>query len=793
MKRLTFLLAAAVAFVMSYASQLAQPKAMTFPAEVSESESVEFVVKPENASSRASQGARPLSLVSIPDGATPETYYTVSGNYLYYTENGWQYITMYMPTVEVVVDGSDIYVNGLSYWNRDKWIKGTVSGTTATFASGQQIDDTPEFPEYIIGSNTGDETTETIEFFFDQEQGILRAVTPFIYISAHPTMLMVYAYWITPEFTRTPPPAPELVQAPEGLATEEYTLVARDYTGTSDVVRSLQIGFAGNDVYLKGLSMYFPESWIKGELQGNKVTFRHNQYFGTYTGYDLFLNKLINQDVVFTYDTATSKFTLQNQFFLIDNGSYYFESFSKADITKLKDVAAMPDDPYILDIRYVDGHIAVLFSISPVDTEGDGLVTSKLSYEFYTDVDGEVTPLVFPASMFGGLDKDTSVFPYGFTDGQNFFPTMIYLDDLHSPAWDRIGVKSIYTGGGEVNATEIQWRPLKFTSAPIDIELKNYQLRGYDPYYRKYVTVQVQAGFYGDNEFYFRGFSEWFPSAWAKGTVKDNVISIEETLVATPTHILYGTMKAYLLPVDISYDPEKDSFKFLGNLYTYEYEYNTLFDELEKTVMTYLEETEGTPADPSVARLALYSEEDTAASGQLTFMNLPYVQFNIPATGTNGETLLQSRLYYVVWYVDADGSEHELTFDADRYEYLNRDFTEIPYTYADYYDFHDHGSEVYLNQDKDEIASWKKIGIQSVYYGKGIEHRSNIGWFDIEEYTARMLELASVGDIVGDATVDDVRYYNLLGQPVGESAQGIVIKRMRMSDGTVKSVKIINR
>ena len=52
--------------------------------------------------------------------------------------------------------------------------------------------------------------------------------------------------------------------------------------------------------------------------------------------------------------------------------------------------------------------------------------------------------------------------------------------------------------------------------------------------------------------------------------------------------------------------------------------------------------------------------------------------------------------------------------------------SEIPYGFSDGWDVYT--GTVYLNQGEEEIATWDKIGIQSIYYGGGEVHKSAIAW-----------------------------------------------------------------
>ena len=144
----------------------------------------------------------------------------------------------------------------------------------------------------------------------------------------------------------------------------------------------------------------------------------------------------------------------------------------------------------------------------------------------------------------------------------------------------------------------------------------------------------------------------------------------------------------------------------------------------------------------------------------------PNVVLNVPAVGTNGEVLLTSKLFYVIW-IEKNGAESQLTLDAELYRNATEDMTEIPYAYDDAYDIWAAGEKVYLNQDAEELATWTKIGVQSIYRGGGEEHKSNIGW---AETGANGIRNAVVDLNNGKAVI-----FNIAGQRVKDVRSGLYI------------------
>lgn len=453
MKKFTLLAIAALVAMVTFAQKPRQPqKASTISIEQTQIKAK--AVARQSTIRKAPR--RTLGLIVPPESAIAETYYTVSGT-LYVYNSGWQAVNT-PESVQVIVDGSDIYIAGLAYYVEDAWIKGTIEGTTATFPAAQQVDDDEQYPEWISGSNDGGSLCDIV-FDFDQEAGTLKCVTQYIGECASEDLFSLYAYWVKPSFLKE---QPEVVVLPDWVETEAYTITARNYNDDADVYVPLKIGFDGNNVYIQGLATYLPEAWIKGTIDGTTITFPTGQYLGNYYGYNMFLNVLSGDDVVFDYDEVTGTLTAQNELFLIDNSDYYFDAYRYAVITKDVEKAAIPANPEITELTETNSYGYVIdFNIPLVDINGEPLSATKLYYMIYTDVEGEIAPLTFTPTTHTMLTEDMVEIPYGFTENWDFYSTRIYLNELYSEDWNNIGIQSIYVGGGEYNATEIQWFHIK--------------------------------------------------------------------------------------------------------------------------------------------------------------------------------------------------------------------------------------------------------------------------------------------------------------------------------------------
>ena len=429
-------------------------------------------------------------LVELPDGVEPVTYYTTGGVFYVSTSGGgWQDATSYMPSVQVGIDGSDIYIQGLSYYFNDAWIKGTIENGIATFASGQYIGTDDYGDEYLVGSNDG-ETVAPIIFALDEEAGTLTAQTMYIFESETKDEVNPYTYWYNAEFDLT---GIRTVEIPEGLETSEYVFTAydiswevnarRDKNDESEPIyteyelRAL-VGFDGNTVYAQGLCSYLPEAWVKGTISGTTVTFPTGQYFGMYDpyagtifeGYYLYPMYLLGygeneiEDVTFELGEANATLTMTSpNYILINETKSTVDPYmitTGAVYTLIPDVAATPALPKITSATLTDSYPYIAYNIPIVDEEDNPLIRSKLSYQIYVDVDQEVSPLTLTTDLYEELEEDMTEIPYTFTDNWDVYNDELYLNQGDFTGWRRIGIQSIYCGGGEENRSEIAWYAL---------------------------------------------------------------------------------------------------------------------------------------------------------------------------------------------------------------------------------------------------------------------------------------------------------------------------------------------
>ena len=396
-------------------------------------------------------------LVTPPATATVETWYTQDGKFYAAGQTSWVDCTSDMVSVKVAVDGDNLYIQGIAYWFKEGWIKGKIDGNKVQFEGAQLVGEDEYGPEYIAGSDDGSTLSDAIVFTYDAEKGILASVTNYILENSSDKEVAPYCYWYKPTFGKEAPAIPVPVEIPDNLDADEYVI---SYVNNQEMASSayVYVGFDGNDVYIQGICSYVPEAWIKGTLEGTTITFPGGQYFGPYSKYEMFLQA---EDVVFNYDAEANKLTATETITVVTADGLKGDIYNQAVISKVVEKAGTPATPVISEIYdSQDGPVAI-FEVPVVDVDGNGMVSSKLSFQFFSDIEQEISPVTFDPSNYSKLKEAMTVIPYGFTEDWDFYTTYIYLNQPDFNNWNKIGIQSIYTGGGEENKSEVYWLTLK--------------------------------------------------------------------------------------------------------------------------------------------------------------------------------------------------------------------------------------------------------------------------------------------------------------------------------------------
>lgn len=222
-------------------------------------------------------------------------------------------------------------------------------------------------------------------------------------------------------------PAPwELVTIPEGLTPIDYGMVA-DSQGF--VVKG---GILDNEIYLQGISSMFPESVIKGKIEGDKAVFESNQLLGiwdssfiffqggeygeVYDEYfgDYYYDYYPVENLTFDYNKETGSLTVNEAKAILIN--------TELDATRLLQLFWMPQllpQPSDIDITLKTPEFV---SVDEIDYWGDGYFTFSL--DNFNDQGYVINPnnLYFfvtiddiPFSLNGDEDSDNLI-PFNYND-----------------------------------------------------------------------------------------------------------------------------------------------------------------------------------------------------------------------------------------------------------------------------------------------------------------------------------------------------------------------------------------
>ncbi len=457
-------------------------------------------------SKRASRRAAEI-IYDQPKGE--QVIYSRSGS-AYYPFWGYIFETEFDAAVGNVVFGADnkVYIkNIISQYNTDSWVEGTLNGSKISFQFPQpaldvdgtmyyvgygKLDDNLNFTpangslNLTYNSKTGDITTNSLSQFASGGM-VLALIDGDGYIAG-------YCDWNI-NMTKI---SEKTVTPPQGLTTEAYSLSADGYTGSI-----VQVGFDGSDVYVQGIDSNLPDTWVKGTVSENKVTFKSGQYLGAdeVAGYHQYLcaataeevydpvyeeyyteYSLSKDDIEFTYDAAT-KILSNSTLFMLNAGTTsvnYLYIFDKAKIVPFVEVAATPAAPTNLllseggwdyyKLQYGWGDLE--FTLPSNDVDGNYILADKMSYMVYVKVNGEVMPLALSWYDYIYQEVETMTeIPLDYVDnydigGSGLDRYMYYY--IVGP--EAFGVQSIYRGAGEERRSEITWVNVEGLGADIQPE-----------------------------------------------------------------------------------------------------------------------------------------------------------------------------------------------------------------------------------------------------------------------------------------------------------------------------------
>ena len=178
--------------------------------------------------------------------------------------------------------------------------------------------------------------------------------------------------------------------------------------------------------------------------------------------------------------------------------------------------------------------------------------------------------------------------------------------------------------------------------------------------------------------------------------------------------------------------------------------------------------------------LSLYTGEPAVPAKpiitEMVWMDVDFLAFVQPTLDVNGQYIDPANLFWRLYYDDQ-------LFTFEPWEYMNipDTMTEIPYGYDDNWDFSfydDIGEQLVAIYN----TGYTNIGIESVYRVNGVEKVSERAYYGT---------VTGVDEIENSLlTVEATTYYDLTGREVSSPADGVYIRKDRMSDGSIRVRKI---
>ncbi|MDD6436944.1 MAG: hypothetical protein PUG09_02610 [Prevotella sp.] len=302
------------------------------------------------------------------------------------------------------------------------------------------------------------------------------------------------------------------IKSPKYQPSADELALAHDYlmrTGDADTAYDWQVVKAivgAENVYVRNPYNNRDDQWIKGTLNGSKVHFDSNQYFGVDSAFYLHLyamtsNYTLHEETDPTYGTNTSynTFTFNPGFdmdfdagsksfgvsqavadsvaWLINAGNtvpYFTASYIRPYFTPYTEVPATPEAPQFQANQCVaysadNGYGYITFHYSKFDDKHNYLNAGKYFYRVYLKASKDASPELFTFSpdTYFSLKTDQTEIPVQFADRSDFYTVNGSKDGEPTRAWASfntytndfyaIGVQLVYKGGGQEGVTDIKW------------------------------------------------------------------------------------------------------------------------------------------------------------------------------------------------------------------------------------------------------------------------------------------------------------------------------------------------
>ncbi len=280
----------------------------------------------------------------------------------------------YTAVVKLGFDGDDVWLNGISQYLPEAWIKGVRDGNKVTFANPQLLGSYETlfyFKCAEFNPLTGATTQKDMEMTIDEEGTLTTFDYIFITVDKNELAYVNYYQGLTLSKHEDVP-----VEVPENLELKEYTFSYKTKESANapliNRAQIVQIGFVDDIVYIRDMWLYMPNTWVCGRLVDGKLVMDLTQFLGyykdTYTGtYPIYFTAfdastgLLLPQVTFDFNPETGAFTNVSSPLSIGinkTGYLSLQDFFESNlIPKDSGVdAIMAEDAYIIGYYDLQGH-----------------------------------------------------------------------------------------------------------------------------------------------------------------------------------------------------------------------------------------------------------------------------------------------------------------------------------------------------------------------------------------------------------------------------------------------------
>ncbi len=268
------------------------------------------------------------------------------------------------------------------------------------------------------------------------------------------------------------------VELPDGIVMEDFSMSYVDESGNA-AGKMVKVGMMDNDVYVQGFSSLVPDGVMKGTMTETKdgyiVNFPDFQYIGVGNSLFLYMMSLgidsngtyieFLDGLTFDYDAITRTMTTDGYLGVVAGALNVQELYGQPVIAPYFDHAATPANPEVID--FVDqgelgGYNYGSFHVPTVDTEGYFINPNDLYYRIYFDDDELFT---FGPDEYPYVEDFMTDVPYFYTEGYDFGVggASVYF---YETGFQRVGIQSVFRGGGEEHVSDIVYMELTDGSAP---------------------------------------------------------------------------------------------------------------------------------------------------------------------------------------------------------------------------------------------------------------------------------------------------------------------------------------